>query len=547
MTLTMTRLNKLPRLRLASWLMAGAIALGMITRLVSALRYTTFDIGPAPDQIRDAFLYMDMLQGRLPTLGPASSVGGYSLPPLYYFLVFPVTLLSRSLTLQVLPNALFSLLSIPLFSWLVYRLLAETPQRRLLAALAGLWYSALFPYIFISNFEWNPVPVPCFLFAFVLLIDYQFSHRQIGTRQRLAWALYGAVTAVLVSLHSTTLFVMPVVYAGSLLCFIWLTRKRAAQWQMPALSLLVALLTLLPYWYGEMTRGFANTKQIARTILDSSDRPAAGLLTRLGRMAYNYLELGWQVYVSSGTGQIWLGGILALLVLLAVWRLRNTAINSAIWLSLLAIWAVYLYAASNYTEAYAFHYKLLIFFAPIVLTMAVLSRLSWQKPLQRLAIGLLSGFIAVSLLSNLWQDAAFLNSKFGAHRVMTTGDLTTLVAALPAETVLCDARYERWREQYHAVDYISTYLRPKPLRLVQTCSAGSYLIYPKSLYLFAENNLWPALTVASVQPLAAPAELVKETAVARVYRLRQAFEPTRCQTYVGDFYQGMTCSNLIAH
>jgi hypothetical protein len=114
-------------------LMGLAIAIGILTRIISLFQYTTFDIGPAPDQIRDAFVYMGMMEGDFPTLGQASSAGGYNLPPLYYYLVFPFVQLGANPALQVLPNGIFSFLAIPLFIVLVYELLENLPaSKRLL-------------------------------------------------------------------------------------------------------------------------------------------------------------------------------------------------------------------------------------------------------------------------------------------------------------------------------------------------------------------------------------------------------------------------------
>ena len=115
---------------LAYTLMLLATALSMLNRLINLFRYTTFDIGPDPDQVRDAFVYMAMQAGQFPTLGPGASIGGYSLPPLYYYLVFPATLIGPDPRLQVLPNAVLSFLTTPLLIYLVYRLLVRLPLTR---------------------------------------------------------------------------------------------------------------------------------------------------------------------------------------------------------------------------------------------------------------------------------------------------------------------------------------------------------------------------------------------------------------------------------
>jgi hypothetical protein len=67
-----------------------AIGFGFFSRLIACFRYVTFFYY---DQVRDAELYVKMWQGNIPNLGPGASVGGYKLLPLYYYLVFPATVL----------------------------------------------------------------------------------------------------------------------------------------------------------------------------------------------------------------------------------------------------------------------------------------------------------------------------------------------------------------------------------------------------------------------------------------------------------------------
>lgn len=142
-----------------------ALAVAFVTRLFAVFQYVTFDIGPDPDQIRDAFLVMGIWNGEFPLLGPPASIGGHHIMPLYYYLFFPFTLLGTAPVFQALPNALFSFLSVPLFIYLIYQLLEKvTPSFRLfLSGLAGFWYSLSFGDIFINNYQWNPSSIPFFL------------------------------------------------------------------------------------------------------------------------------------------------------------------------------------------------------------------------------------------------------------------------------------------------------------------------------------------------------------------------------------------------
>jgi len=295
------KLNNPYRL-LAFSLATIALIIGLLTRIIACFQYITFDIGPAPDQIRDAFVYMDMWNGKFPTLGPGSSIGGYSLPPLYYYLVFPFTILGPNLEFQVFPNALFSFLSIILLIYFLYKILAKlgtSPEKNLIiSGLGGLWYSTFFGEIFINNFQWNPGPIIFFLLLFLLLYDFQYSPQNStykSINHKISWILYGVTMSVLVSLHSTTLFIIPLVFFVSLVLFIYRKRNLKKDWFLPLFSIISSVIVLLPYWKGEIPSKFANTRKIINTIFNSSEE-SGNLIEKLFNSLTGYLQLGQQAY-----------------------------------------------------------------------------------------------------------------------------------------------------------------------------------------------------------------------------------------------------------
>lgn len=540
--------------RLAWGLFAAALLVGVLTRFVSLLKYTTVDIGAAPDQIRDAFVYMQMRAGEFPLLGPSSSVGGYSLPPLYFFLTYPAVLLGVNPTWQVLPNAIVSFLSIPLFGLLIYRLLFQVPssRRSLIAGLASFWYCLIFGFVFISNFEWNPVPIPCFLFAFLLLYDYQLNlpKSSISVKESVteigSWGAYGVCLAILVSCHSTTLFVMPVVYLGSLVYFV--VRRR--RWLGPLISLGFVVVALFPYWYGELFRGWANSKRILGVIRGSGDdTESLGVWARIGRMFLNYTELSWQVYVvNMGEDIPWLRLVFALILVgaIAFAAIHSHRVNPTLWWQLVAVWGLYLLAASNFTDDYLFHYKLMFFFAPIVLMAIILAYPPKRLFLRTGVFVSVLTFIVLSCASNLSLNVTFMASKFGHNSVMSMEDMLDLAQTLPSGSTICDARYVRKREKHHVIKYINQFMLDQSLQLTPHCHRGDYLISPKRVYLFKNTqNQWPTLTTASNQFFdQVPAKLIQETATARIYQLKENFEPDKCDSFVGDFYTSTPCKNL---
>ncbi|MEM8545618.1 MAG: hypothetical protein AAGF66_16685 [Cyanobacteria bacterium P01_H01_bin.119] len=542
--------------RWATTLIGLALVVGAINYLINGLHYTTFDIGPAPDQIRDAVIYQEMLRGQLPTLGPGSSVGGYQLPPLYYYLVAPAAVLGADPMFTVWPNALLSFASIPVFIGVIYLLLVDLSMERrwMLAAVAGLWYALLYPLVFISTFQWNPSPIPFFVFCAALMYRALFRAQMSFVLQAVIWAAYGVVMAVLVCLHSATLFVMPAIYLGSLIAYWIRHRKRLSLWGLPFLSVASALLALLPYWYGELGRRLGNTKQIIRAVLGSDDdaQSGSGIAGRLGRIVWNYAELGWQSYfIGNGWPYRIIAVVFGVSVLgLGLWAIAKTFKGDRVLLNfLLAIWAVYLLAASSYTDAYVIHYKLLILIAPIVLAVVTLAYCPLKGILGRAVRTAVSAGIVASMVSNLIYDGAYFASRFGPQRLMTSKDVVEIVRSLPAGATLCDPRYVRWRQQHHIADYIDQYITQQGLELSQTCPAGSYLIDPKRVYLFTPTNVWPAFQTRQQSPLDQTVDtevtLVNETTTARLYQFETAAALDECYSFVGDRYLDDSCPNLL--
>lgn len=144
-----------------------AILIGILTRFVFLTSYTQFD----GEQARSGFILMDMWQGKIPTLGAPSSVGGFAILPYYYYWTFLWTIFGTNPIWQVMSNAFPSFLLIPLIFVTIYKLLhskfisleeiwqdfwKNTNSKLLIAVFGSLFYSIFFTEIFYSQMEWNP-------------------------------------------------------------------------------------------------------------------------------------------------------------------------------------------------------------------------------------------------------------------------------------------------------------------------------------------------------------------------------------------------------
>ncbi|TVQ45408.1 MAG: hypothetical protein EA365_08205 [Gloeocapsa sp. DLM2.Bin57] len=495
-------------------LIALGILFGFFTRIIAVFTYNTFDIGPDPDQIRDAFIYMGIWSGKFPHLGPWASQGNYYLPPLYYYLVFPFTIFGPNPVYQALANGVFSFLSILLLMYLVYLLLPNLArdQRIFLAGVAGFWYSTIFPEIFISNFNFNPSPTPFFLLLFVLLYNYQMTSQASLPKQVIAWIASGIVLAILVSLHSSTLFVMPVVFIITSLWFIYQKRQDKYHFLLPIVAVIATNLALLLYWKIEIASNFNNSRKIRQLITSSSEQTS--LWSKL-LVIKDYLELGQQAYfIGESSLSVWLSAIFIVAVtLLGLIKFKG---NQVILGCLMLTWLIFLYAAANFQGQYFFiTYKLLILFAPIIFTVLTLGNQFIPKVVKLIIIGL----IVLSISINLHHTSKYLASKYGQHRVMAVNDVVNILAAIPPESRICYPEKTGKREVHNQYDYLDTYITKRNLIITPDCQQGDYYISAKYKLVIPLTNIWPVLEIEENNILFEQANLFLDTSTAYVYPL----------------------------
>ena len=478
-----------------------AVIIGFFTRVTAVFQYVTFDIGPDPDQIKDAFTVINIWQGNFPTLGPQASIGRHHILPLYYYLFFPFTFLGPDPIFQAFPNALFSFLSIPLLIYLTYQLLenVKVSARFFLSGLAGFWYSILFCDIFINNFQWNPSSIPFFLLVFILLYKLEIEHKFSLLIQATLWSCYGVTLAILMSLHSSTLFIMPIIFLFSSLIFIFraIRSNRKSLIFLPIISALSAIIVSLPYWIGELSRNFSNTKQIFKTLLNLSKSNNSNLLISLfeksSNLFLNYIKLVEQVYFLNSSILYFIISIVFLSVFtyLGISRFRG---NKYLWYLFCSIWLIYLLSSSNLDSTKAlFFYKLPILSAPIILVIVSLAYLDYSQAINKIIAVFCTIIIMISSFHNLIYDYQFMLSKYGDNRLTSTTDIVNILSQLPSNSTICEPKIRFKREINNQYNYIDTHMTHKNLSIVDTCQIGDYLIYPKRI-LSIQSNLLNAQT-----------------------------------------------------
>jgi len=446
-----------------------AISIGFFTRIYSVFQYDQF----GGDQARDAFVYAKMRQGEWPLLGPGSSVGGYALPPLYYYLNFIVSFGSLDPAMQAFPNALFSFLSIPLLAYFILLLLNGFKSHRawLVASFGALWWSLFFNDIVLNNLEWNPNSVPFFLLMLLVLIAKVSEPNLKLAKKIIIWSVLGLAVSILMSLHSSALFVVPAVFTIFVLIYLIKNRRIKSSW-FSLLSFVMIFIMHLSYLYGEFGRGFENTKNIISTVTQSS---AGGytFFERFDRSLFNYLELGNLAYFAAKNMGTIAHFFLSVVLGLAVVKFKG---NKTLWAFLWGIWLVFSYAASSFWGTFYIHYKILIWFAPIVFTAVYLQYFNFKNIKQVILAAVVLILSLHSISINYNTTVMYLDGKYGSQRLALTSDISELLKTLPESSRLCTSNdYEL------SYKYIASVSNPKNVSITQICEDSDIKIYYRYL------------------------------------------------------------------
>lgn len=451
------------------------IILSLVTRVYSGFFYTTF-LG---DQVRDAIEINKIKSGELVGYGPGSSVGGYFLLPLYYYLILPFTLFSNNPVFYNLGNSILSFFTCFLVVYLVYSLTKKLTKyyRLVLGLLSGIWWAVMYNDQVINTMSWNPGPIP-----FFLIIYFGFIHKTLTRSldklsnyiQYILWFGFGLVVTVLLSLHSTTMFVIPLVTIVFFIEYFLKTKDI----KKPLFAIFSAWISLVPYWLAEWQNHGQNTRRIIGLILQSDKE--SGFLTRINRSLFNLLELGDIFYFIDIQSRTITAFLMAGLIILGL--LFNS--KKIFWRYYFYFILIYSYTASSYTGTFFVHFKAVIWILPIILVAEILNqftprRVNFSKFSQITVYGFLLTFVAFSFISNLQASYIFLESKISNRKTLNTQHLAQALEFLPRNSVICLEKI-----YIPAFDYINLYLIKKSQKQTTNCGDATYAIMIKNRYEF---------------------------------------------------------------
>lgn len=494
--------------RLSLVLIFLAVLIGGFTRIYSVFNYNQF----RDDQSRDAFVYAQMAEGHWPTLGPGSSVGGYWLSPIYYYLNFIFSFGSLDPAWQAFPNSLFEFLVIPLLVYFILLLLNGFKSGRswFLAGFAGLWWSVFFNDIIFSSMEWNPSSIPFFLLLFVI-----FAHKSIqetinsknlitdiksspnsplirgsgGLKHTLWWCLTGSMVAILTGLHSTTLFTMPVVLGIISIFTIWKAGLKAY----PVLfSWFTILIAHSSYIYGEIGRQWQNTTSLVQLVLKPSSVTHT-IFERFDRVIFNYFDLADFAYfdklISYNTARLFMASVL----ILAILKFKG---NRLLWFIIWSVWLVYSYTVSNFWGFIYMYYKNPIWFAPIIFTVVFLNYADFKK-IREIVVAILIAFLSLySIYFNSINSYNLLSARFGNERTVITYDMIVGLQALPDKSTLC--LNEFFKQPFDYVNQV--YTKDKSIKITSDCSkAETIKLQPKFGQNYTTFKVYPETSLDRTQ------------------------------------------------
>ncbi len=424
-----------------------ALGFGLLARLIGVFNYTNF----LRDQGRDQIAIAGIARGILPHLGPESSIGLYSIPPLYFYLASVFTFFDpNNPNLAIISNALFSFLSIFLGAFLVFEFLKDFSFKiRFFCSsiFASIW-SVFYVDLLLNAKEWNPSSLNFFLFLFILIFYWIFIKDYSNYKKAFLWILQGINLGVLVSLHSSALFIFPPIFFLISLIFVYQNRTK---FYFPIIGLLSFIVALTPYWIGEYANKFANSRLLLKTILiKNSESP--DLFHRLEKVPQIIAEFSTKAYfvdLQAPNLFLFLFSVCFCIVIINYNRFQKV-LTDIYFLIILVFFVV----ISSYVGEIFAHYAIIMWSFGIIipiLALALSLELLESKRVSRIISSLsFIIFLFVIFVSNLNYSTKFILTKIGRSRLANTNDYSIVITKILDNLTLCSTPDQKYAFDYFA-------------------------------------------------------------------------------------------------
>lgn len=499
-------------------ILAVALLMGIYTRFYPFTSYTEFKY----DQARDSYIVSEMREFNFPLDGPSASIGKFNLSPYYYYIVSPAALLGNDPRMHVIPNAVFSFLSIPLLFYLIYRYagIKDYKLKFLLSAIASLVWSTFISDITLANIIWNPGPIPFFMMLYLILFAELEKSFSKNTRNIYLLFALGFVFTVLVSLHSITMAFIPFVTAMT--CYWRLLRNNFSIERIKAYStiVLISLILLIPYYFSPDSIVMWLIVDTPIVKLLSDEYFVFALISLIG--LFLFVNIKFQKVLTSKSFRIWMLNLIqyALIILLTAFALINldkfvyyfqrlivdsyfyipdfeTKETIRVLMPLVVVFytirmkkfklvpgiyftlfALFIIITQFFSDIYRSYYSNIIWTSPLILTISAIQfRIKWLRH----SLSIL--FIVVSAMSiiNNWNvfNNYLYENKIGEKRALNTEDMREAIDIIPEGSTIAindQPEYEL------AFEYVGEKIVGKNLRYSKECKENCYMIYPKYEY-----------------------------------------------------------------
>ncbi len=310
-----------------SWFPIFAIILlGLFLRIYRVRDYIVF-LG---DEGRDALVVYNILHGNLTLLGPTSSVGGFFLGPIYYYLMTPFMFLSRFDPIgPAIMVVLFGVATI----YLVYKVGKEffNPIAGLIAAFLYAISPVVITY---SRSSWNPNVFPFFTISSLYVL-----YKAVEKNKLKLFLLAGFLMGINLQIHYLATFVGAIIFFYTTLVDFKFRLDFFKNLIKRYVSLIIGfLIGFSPFLAFEVRHQFLNTQNILKFIFNSPETGATGsfipniehVFVRLfGGLVMSYPDL-FKFYKFNPTIlQLWLVaaiflGLLSIIFFLVIfWKEKN--------------------------------------------------------------------------------------------------------------------------------------------------------------------------------------------------------------------------------
>ncbi len=488
--------------------------IGLFTR--SFFFYSYFEF--KNDQARESYVMLEMQNGNFPITGPASSVENFSLPPYYYYLLYPFIFISKEPQYHVIANAIFSWASIILI-YVFFKKHIKTQFQivnNITPALLALLWSIFIPDIEISTKVWNPGPMTFFILCYLLLFNSIEQELDKGKINIIKSIGLGVIIMVISSLHSIGLILIPTI---TTIIYFW--KYLTGSFEKPRIqsfliTVIIYLLLLIPYLFSEkniinvfLTKSvvkypilypltiiliilgigallliwkFKNKlkKQIFQqkilTILHFAFAALLLIVLYLNPQGFTYylyrLITAGFIFNSNPT-IVTIAGLISI-VAICFWTYRLKKSNILAFISYFILIA-FLFFSQLFTQSFYRHYTAIIWIPLLYLCLFFTSTL--KQKYQKLLLTFLGVFYIFSLFSNSYNlHKYFTNFMFGNERLINTKDISEAIASIPSGSTI---NFDKQTEYELTYKYIAENINEKSLTISQTCQTNCYVIYPK--------------------------------------------------------------------